>query len=457
MGGPPFGLEHGDAFPTVQRVKPGSQASLCPQLRPGLALVGVQGQSVVGLSLTEVKAKVMAAAGQPITLTFGADGSVYSSAIAQSFIAECDRTLNAAVESAIRAATPSRSSGSGGGALVSATFMGGPPFGLEHGDAFPTVQRVKPGSQASLCPQLRPGLALVGVQGQSVVGMSLTEVKAKVVAAAGQPITLTFGSDDSRGGGDSSGGGAAASAQFADGYDENLPALAAGMLIDYEDPFEECWRRGCIREVRNLDRHLFEVQFEDADKPETVMLRPGNDDWRRGHIQSVVGLSLKEVQAKVVAAAGQPITLTFGSDDSIALQPAQQSAGPSQQVYEQATSVAAPILTLLRKARLEQHAEAFHDMGCVELADLADLNFSDTPFLRKLEFKRLMRVTTRTCIIHIHILLTCISILFTFLKSRATNIRMSGPDIYLALSASFGCCGTESINCCARRQVAVRM
>jgi hypothetical protein len=202
------------------------------------------------------------------------------------------------------AATPSRSSGSGGGALVSATFMGGPPFGIKHGDVFPTVTRVTPGSQASLCPQLRPGLVLVGVQGQSVVG-----------------------------------------------------------------------------------------------------------------------LSFKQVQAKVVAAAGQPITLTFGSDVSIALQPAQQSAGPSQPVYEQATGVATPILTVLKKARLEQHVEAFREMGCVELADLADMNFPDTPFLRKLEFKRLMRVTIRTCII----------ILFTFLKSRATNIRMTGPGINLAL------------------------
>jgi hypothetical protein len=84
---------------------------------------------------------------------------------------------------------------------------------------------------------------------------------------------------------------------------------------------------------------------------------------------------------------------------------------------------ATPILKVLKKARLEQHVEAFREMGCVELADLADMNFPDTPFLRKLEFKRLMRVTIRTCII----------ILFTFLKSRATNIRMTGPGINLAL------------------------
>jgi hypothetical protein len=69
-----------------------------------------------------------------------------------------------------------------------------------------------------------------------------------------------------------------------EGEEGDVPALAAGMLIDYEDGIDECWRRGCILGVRNPDRHLFEVQFEDADKPETIMLRPGDADWRRAHI-----------------------------------------------------------------------------------------------------------------------------------------------------------------------------
>jgi hypothetical protein len=82
--------------------------------------------------------------------------------------------------------------------------------------------------------------------------------------------------------------------QQAEGEQRNVPLaegegggvlVAVGAHIDIQDVLaDDHWRHGCVVRVRDPDRHLFDVKFEDARMPEAVILTPGDDAWRCAQI-----------------------------------------------------------------------------------------------------------------------------------------------------------------------------
>ena len=56
----------------------------------------------------------------------------------------------------------------------------------------PCIKALAPGSPAASAAQLRPGLVLLSIQGQSTAGMAFEAIKARLKASP-RPLTLTFG------------------------------------------------------------------------------------------------------------------------------------------------------------------------------------------------------------------------------------------------------------------------
>ena len=136
----------------VISVNAGTQAESHPQLHAGLVLTVVGGQSVVGMSYKKALEK-MRACGRPVTLEFTET-------------------------------------------VVAATFTkpGSLGLGFVARKGQTQLQKIHPGSQAENQPQLRAGLVLITVDGQSVVDASYQDV-ISLIKLCGRPVTLEFRSD----------------------------------------------------------------------------------------------------------------------------------------------------------------------------------------------------------------------------------------------------------------------
>eukprot|EP01044_Picomonas_judraskeda_P004831 COSAG03_NODE_434_length_7933_cov_12.379755_7_plen_727_part_00 len=152
------------------QVNPGTQAERHPQLSAGLILQSVAGESVADKEYQDVLGMIKKC-GRPLSLSFSPGGTVASGSIV----------------SRAAAAAPS--------AEISAVFTEAGALGLKFTPNKQTghveVLAINPGTQAERHPELRPGLVLTEVDGQSVVGIGYPPTLA-LIKKAGRPVTLRF-------------------------------------------------------------------------------------------------------------------------------------------------------------------------------------------------------------------------------------------------------------------------
>lgn len=195
----------GQDYMVIDRITPGKQADSKPELRPGLILKSVGGQSVEHLSVADVSQLLQQ---RPVKASFvyrTADVSEKANDFLDGNARQGAMGLGMASKLHSKLAHAHETVDTNHGMLdhtaqdetfeVSLTEQG--PLGFRLGDhnigtgvTYLVVTSIKEGSQAArLAPQVTPGLVLKAVNGQDVVNWPTIDVMAMM---AHKPINLTF-------------------------------------------------------------------------------------------------------------------------------------------------------------------------------------------------------------------------------------------------------------------------
>ena len=182
-------LSPGPNAVSIVSLVPDTQAMMHPDLRPGLKVTAVAGVDVRGLTLDDVVDAIIAHPQRPLEMSFADGSGTAANAVDQSVEAS--------------AAKPSE---------ISVVFTQQGSVGLDlREDPGPSVsiERVKPGTQATQHSSLKAGLTVTSIAGQDVRGKSLDEVFDVIIDHQERPLEFRF-----EGGG--SGAAANAAADMAD-------------------------------------------------------------------------------------------------------------------------------------------------------------------------------------------------------------------------------------------------